>query len=286
MAAVLVGTLYYNMAGAMDLTGVAMGNEESEGIERAEGKKEDGKEGESGGGEWRLEWSEEFEGAELDTAVWGYIVPGKPDWQVYQSSNPRCYELRDGVLVLKGIVNDDRSRDPREYLCGGVWTSGKKSFGGVMKIAIRARLPKGAQGAWPALWIMPFDLPYTWPDDGEIDLMERLNYDNRVYQTLHSRWIDTEGHRTDPMNGTIVELDPAEWHTYEASVFPDRVELGIDGRTTLTYPKTAGGYQFPFFREYHIRMDMQIAGGWVGPVDPETLPAEMEIDWVRYYRFN
>ena len=28
---------------------------------------------------------------------------------------------------------------------------------------------------------------------------------------------------------------------------------------------------------------MQLGGQWVGDVDPNDLPVEMEIDWVRYY---
>ena len=29
---------------------------------------------------------------------------------------------------------------------------------------------------------------------------------------------------------------------------------------------------------------MQLGGSWVGGVDPQDLPVEMEIDWVRFYR--
>jgi len=31
---------------------------------------------------------------------------------------------------------------------------------------------------------------------------------------------------------------------------------------------------------------MQLGGSWVGNVHPEDLPVEMEIDWVRFYRFK
>ena len=30
-------------------------------------------------------------------------------------------------------------------------------------------------------------------------------------------------------------------------------------------------------------IDMQLGGNWVGPVNPDDLPVEMEIDWVRHY---
>ena len=51
------------------------------------------------------------------------------------------------------------------------------------KVQIRARF-KSAQGAWPALWMMPETR--TLPGYGEIDIMEHLNFEHKVYQTVHS----------------------------------------------------------------------------------------------------
>jgi hypothetical protein len=31
-------------------------------------------------------------------------------------------------------------------------------------------------------------------------------------------------------------------------------------------------------------IDQQLGGEWVGPVEMEDLPVEMEIDWVRFYQ--
>jgi hypothetical protein len=31
---------------------------------------------------------------------------------------------------------------------------------------------------------------------------------------------------------------------------------------------------------------MQLGGSWVGKVNPDDLPVEMEIDWVRFYEFK
>jgi hypothetical protein len=31
---------------------------------------------------------------------------------------------------------------------------------------------------------------------------------------------------------------------------------------------------------------MQLGGNWVGRIDPDDLPVEMEIDWVRFYDFK
>ena len=34
-------------------------------------------------------------------------------------------------------------------------------------------------------------------------------------------------------------------------------------------------------RTQYLLIDMQLGGAWVGSVDPNDLPVEMEIDWVR-----
>jgi len=55
---------------------------------------------------------------------------------------------------------------------------------------------------------------------------------------------------------------------------------------TKTYPRieTTQEGQFPFSeQEFYLLIDMQLGGSWVGAIDPTSLPAEMYIDWVRYY---
>lgn len=60
---------------------------------------------------WELVWEDNFDGAEPDTSVWSRIPRGKPDWQNTQSFDDRCYEMRNGLLILKGIVNDNTEAD-------------------------------------------------------------------------------------------------------------------------------------------------------------------------------
>ena len=139
---------------------------------------------------WELVWEDNFNGTEPDTAIWSRIPRGKPDWQNTQSFDDRCYEMRDGLLILKGIVNDDTKADTAEYLTGGLWTKGKHAFHGG-RIEVRARL-HGAKGAWPAIWTLPYETDkYSWPIGGEVDIMERLNHDSIVYQTVHSHYTYT-----------------------------------------------------------------------------------------------
>lgn len=234
---------------------------------------------------WRLAWEENFDGTQIDTAVWSKCTRGTPDWQNTQSPDPRLFEVSDGTLKLRGIVNDDTEKDPSPYLTGGIWTKDKKAFK-PGRFEVRARL-HGAKGAWPAIWLMPFEHgKYKWPMGGEIDIMERLNNNHVVYQTVHSNYTVNLDRTKDPLSSGQYLINRDDFNVYGVEIHPDKVVFFINGEPTLTYPKINGGAdgQFPFHdKPWHMLIDMQLGGKWVGEVDPKDLPVEMEIDWVRYY---
>lgn len=231
---------------------------------------------------WVVVWQEDFNSGELDTRYWSTIPEGTPDWQKYQSSDPRCYEFRDGMIVLKGIVNNDPTADKREYLCGGIWTLGKKEIRPGSKVEVRARLPKGAQGAWPAIWMMPWSPSGGWPACGEIDILERLNNSDIVYQTVHSAWTEG-GNKNDPPSSVNFGLDVDQFHTYSVTILKDEVIFAVDGIFKLAYPNVNHNRrQYPYYQSWELRIDMQLGGSWVGGyINAWELPVEMEVDWVK-----
>ncbi len=235
---------------------------------------------------WRLVWEENFESERMDWSVWSKTVRGTADWADTQSADERCYGFRNGNLILRGIINDDLEADTARYLTGGVVTQGKKAFAFPGRIEVRARL-QAATGAWPAIWLLPSDPAVRWPQGGEIDIMERLNYDGFVYQTVHSSYTYVLGHRDEPANYSTMEIDPEGFNTYGVDVFRDSVVLYVNGVRNFSYPRVPDAAdtlgQFPFFQPMYLLIDMQLGGSWVGETDPEDLPVEMEVDWVRYY---
>lgn len=236
---------------------------------------------------WQLVWADEFNSEELDTTVWSRIPRGEPDWQNTQSADERLLGFRDGKLILRGIVNNDTLSDPTPFLTAGIWTHKKKSFN-PGRFEVRVRL-HGAKGAWPAVWLMPFESEkYKWPTGGEIDILERLNNNHIVYQTVHSHYIEGLDNYTNPRNGGVYPIDNEDFNIYGVEIHPDRLDFFVNGERTLRYPKINDGKdgQFPFYIPQHIRIDMQLGGKWVGEVDPADLPVEMEVDWVRYYELK
>lgn len=231
---------------------------------------------------WQLAWEDDFEGA-IDSASWSKIPRGYPEWARKMSDDPRCYDLRDGNLILRAVVNADPA-DTVEYVTGGLYTKNKRAFYGG-RIEVRARL-HGAKGAWPAFWLKPFEEEkYPWPTGGEIDIMEHLNYDSIVYQTVHSYYTNNLGMGKNPPQGSTSPILPEDYNVYGVEMYPDSVVFFINDRRTFAYNRIETDLegQFPFDRPYYLLVDMQLGGRWVGEIDPEDVPVEMEIDWVRYY---
>lgn len=233
--------------------------------------------------EWRLVWEENFDQTgSFDPTVWSKIPRGKSDWNNYMSDFDSLYALRDGNLVLRGIQNLTQPQDTAPFLTGGVYTKGKKGFMDG-RLEIKAKL-NGATGAWPAFWLLPQE--GEWPMGGEIDIMERLNYDSIAYQTVHSHYTYDLGFKTTPPQGSTGPIHPEDYNVYAVELYADSLCFFINDYHTFTYPRieTDQEGQFPFHQPFYLLLDMQLGGSWVGAVDPSELPVEMSIDWVRFYQ--
>ncbi len=235
--------------------------------------------------EWELVWSDEFAGEELDNAIWTRCQRGKSDWDNTVSDDPRLLTIEDGVLHLRGIVNDKTDNDPAPYLTAAVNSRGKFTFRHG-KVQIRARI-KSAQGAWPALWMMGAEQGRH--GYGEIDLMEHLNFDDIVYQTVHSDYTIHIDKENSPKKGGTAGINRDDWNTYGCEWDANKIVFTVNGQPTHTYPRVPdkGEKQWPFDQPFYFILSMQIGGKWVnnaGPTNPAHYPAGMEIDWVRVYK--
>ncbi|MDR1981096.1 MAG: glycoside hydrolase family 16 protein [Tannerellaceae bacterium] len=233
---------------------------------------------------WQLVWEEDFNRTDgrFDETVWSKIPRGRSDWNNYMSDVDSLYSVTDGKLILRGFVNHDRSTDTVPFITGGVYTRDKRLFT-YGRLEVKAKL-HGATGAWPAIWMLP--QVGGWPDGGEIDIMERLNNDSIAYQTVHSYYTQRL-HIKEPQQGGQGSIDRDDYNVYSVEVYPDSLSFSINDRHTFTYPRidtAEENKQYPFGRPFYLLIDMQLGGSWVGEVNPDDLPVEMWIDWVRYYQ--
>ncbi|ARS38686.1 beta-glucanase [Sphingobacteriaceae bacterium GW460-11-11-14-LB5] len=231
-------------------------------------------------------WKEDFnQKSSFDQKKWSKIPRGGADWNRHMSDDENCYALRDGKMILRGIKNNDFSKDTSRYLTGGIYTKDKVAFG-FGRLEIKAKL-NGAQGAWPAFWMLAENS--KWPDGGEIDIMERLNFDSIAYQTIHTYYTLTLKIKDKPKSGGTAKIDPKKFNTYAVEKYPDSLVFFVNNKKAFTYPKiaTTKEGQFPFNQSKHyLLIDMQLGGSWVGKIKDADLPVEMEIDWVKFHQFK
>ena len=256
---------------------------------------------------WQLVWEDNFDQPLLDTSKWSKIglytserlLANFPNvqkdknewknivdhWSSYASAtNPAAVQLKNSNIQLRGVHNVDTTGwDNRPYHTGGIWTLNKFSFQ-YGRVEIKAKLDP-AFGAWPALWMIPEKKIYPDQHNGEIDIMERLNHDTFVYQTIHSHW-NLNLKLEHPQRFTTAAIDTSGYNIYSVAWYPNKITFGVNGKETFTYEKIIGGgsFQWPFDQPFYLIVDQQLEG-WPGKVTiPRELPIDMNVDWIRLYQ--
>ncbi len=127
--------------------------------------------------EWKLAWSDEFDGETLDSNNWNrqIVKAGRfnEEWQRYTDSEENAY-IEDGKLIIKTIHESDK-HGLDQYTSARLNTAKKQSWKHG-KIAARIKLPEG-EGIWPAFWMLGSNIDENggdtpWPQCGEIDIWE------------------------------------------------------------------------------------------------------------------
>ncbi len=235
---------------------------------------------------WKVTWEENFDGITIDTLSWSKTPRKRSKWNMYMTDNDKCYEVKDGALILYGLVNNFLPNDTAPYLTGGITTENKKTIAHG-KVEVRAKIKK-VDGAWPAIWMISDTRP--WPLGGEIDIMESFSHSNIIQQTVHTFYTLNYQSPLDPeqTSHNYTVKDKSEYNTYGVIISEKEVVLYVNGKITLIYPKieTDKPEQFPFLDEKRLKLSMQLdystdPGG--GKRFQNQFPAEMHIDWVRFY---
>ncbi len=252
------------------------------------------------GQKWNLAWDDEFNGpagAAPDQYKWTYeIGNGQGGWgnneqEYYTNSTQNAYLNGNGQLVIQA---KKQNMDGFQYTSARLNSQNTGSWRyGI--IQVRAKLPAGEQGIWPAIWMMPTNNVYGgWPDSGEIDMMEAVdNHMQNVYGTLHFGawmgygygWSDYDPYR----QGAYVLPDNG-YHTYSIQWTPNQIKFYVDGNLYATQDAKNwfsgnGQANAPFDQAFHLIMNMAVGGNWPGYPDASTFQSQqMDIDYVRVYQ--
>ncbi|TDE16454.1 glycoside hydrolase family 16 protein [Dyadobacter psychrotolerans] len=234
-------------------------------------------------------WQDEFDySGKPDPQKWNYAT-GDNGWgnNELQNYTDRIENARveNGNLVITSIKEKSGRLN---YSSARLVSKGKGDFL-YGKFEIKAKLPQG-RGTWPAVWMLGTEKSYGnkgWPDNGEIDIMEHVGFDqNRVHGNIHTKAFN-HSIKTNKGNNTLVNNVSSEFHIYACQWTPEYISILVDGVEYFKFANESGysWEQWPFDKPFHFLLNIAVGGNWGGQkgVDDSIFPQKMEVDYVRVY---
>jgi len=244
---------------------------------------------------YRLVWADEFNVDGLpDSTKWSYDTDrNQLGWynhelQYYANGRPENSRVAGGSLIITAR-KEDLSTLPdwgqQHYSAARLVTRGKAEWTYGF-IEIRAKLPCG-RGSWPALWTVSAPPQQAWPDDGEIDIMEHVGFDEGViHGTVHTL---AYNHTRRNASSAIKKVTDAcnAFHKYQLTWTAQQLKIGVDDRVYYQYSNDgSGNAEWPFDSPQYLLLNIAVGGDWGGRlgVDDSIFPIRMDIDYVRVYQ--
>ena len=219
---------------------------------------------------YALVWADEFETDGLpDPTRWGYDTQrNAAGWyndelQYYSAARPENARVENGHLVIearKEPVPAETYPDTggQGYTSARLFTEGLAAWQ-YGYFEIRAKLPCG-RGLWPAIWTLP-EGGFTWPDDGEIDIMEYVGWNaNQFHATVHTK--DRNHVKGNSVGATYTsETACGAFHTHSMLWTEDQIVVAVDGTPYYRYIKTRDKYgEWPFDFPNYLILNVAIGG--------------------------
>lgn len=245
------------------------------------------------GTEWKLVWSDEFDGEGApDETKWTYDVGnwgwGNNEPQYYTVNRRENARLENGNLIIEARMNDM----DQEWTSARLTTRGKVSFL-YGKIEFRAKVPS-KDGTWAAGWLLgdSYVDELSWPYCGEIDVLEcvgsEINDETGEginHASCHTRtYYFKEGtHIT--ATKEIADMTNT-YHNYTIEWTPDGVKAFLDGEHYYTYDKTENELEWPFSKPQNLIVNLAMGGGMGGTIDPTIDRQQFVLDYIRVYELK
>ena len=236
---------------------------------------------------YQLVWSDEFDYTGLpDSAKWNYDVGGNGwgnnELEYYTSKRLDNARVENGNLVIEARKEAWQGMN---YTSARLLTKGKMSWQ-YGKIDVRAKLPRG-RGTWPAIWMLGDTNPLKWPDDGEVDIMEHVGFDQGViHGSVHCKkynWVIGNG-----KTATTRVMDCSDnFHLYSLEWDKNTIKISVDSTSYMSFSNEHSGYDaWPFDNKLFLILNIAVGGNWGGQqgVDDSIWPQQMLVDYVRVYQ--
>lgn len=246
----------------------------------------------------KLKWSDEFNGTALNTDYWTYCFGNNGDngnlWRwgnnelQYYTNSKENVKVSDGTLKIIAKAED---RGGCSYTSGRIKTA-KKVEVGYGYVEARIKLPS-VNGIWPAFWMLGADETKVWPKCGEIDILESWNTGDFAQNCLH--YADASG-KDNYSNAAstssflsswgLKAWNKTQWHTYGVYKTDKKLVFYYDGKVASKVIDITNSEMTEMHDNYYILLNVACGGNLAGNIAPSAsnLPAQMEVDYVRYYK--
>ena len=242
-------------------------------------------------GDYKLVWSDEFDGSALDETVWSYNTGGS-GWgnneKQYYTSRPENIRVQNGMLEIEARKEQYENN---EYTSARIMSKSKKTFT-YGKMEARIKFPGGG-GTWPAFWMMGNS--GGWPNCGEIDIIEHIgSQDTRASFALHTVMKNgTKGNNWAKTHFFDYPLS-ADFHTYgiewaqEEKEGKDVIRFFVDDvqYAEVWEEQIDNNDYWPFNKPFFFIINLAIGGNMGGTVDDAIFNQQriMYVDWVRVWQ--
>lgn len=242
-------------------------------------------------GEYKMVWSDEFDGSALDESTWNYNLGGN-GWgnneKQYYTSRPENIRVQNGMLEIEARKEQYQNN---EYTSARIHSKGKKEFK-YGKIEARIKFP-GGKGTWPAFWML--GSTGNWPNCGEIDIIEHIgSQPTRASFAVHTALKNgTRGNNWSSVKFFDYSLAD-DFHVYaiewaqEEKDGKDVIRFMVDDVQYAEIWETQidNNDSWPFNKPEYIIFNLAIGGNMGGQVDDAIFDTQriMYVDWVRVWQ--
>lgn len=183
-----------------------------------------------------------------------------------------------------------------KIVSGRINSKGKKNFKyGTLSASIR--LPKTANGLWPAFWMMG-DNNKEWPACGEIDIMEMGDKEGiatnttstRVNTAIHFGQNPASHEQQYYASNVSASLQDGKYHTYTLTWDETKAGISIDGKPFYSFNIKDNSY---FHDNFFILFNLAVGGTFTGITDSNQITAlkkgtkaTMYVDWIKLTKHN
>lgn len=190
---------------------------------------------------YKLMWEDNFNKNKLDASKWITTLSdkggGNKELQYYLPKNISIEKEPNSGESCLVITAKKESYKGRTSTSGHLTTDGKMNFT-YGKVEARIKMPKTADGLWPAFWMLGSDHKIVdWPKCGEIDIAE-MGKETGILTNTQDRYFNGACHWGESWNGgsypnkgisTTNDYSLQDgFHTYTLFWTPDSITMYLD----------------------------------------------------------